>query len=169
VPPESPPEDLCEVLATLPLDLIRIEPEWASVGSSQEVHEALNVVTRSAHPWSYSAWAHPDLPDLTRDRHWYWLRIRVARAAGSPSLSLYDRARNTLRSETSVPASEVARDYYLELNFDEIDERLPPVFERAAGNWQLEIAIPLGAVRTTRLGDEADYSGGGVQRWRNGG
>lgn len=134
--------DLFEVLATLPLNLIRVEPEWASVGSTQEAHEALNVVTTSADPWSYSAWAHPDPPDLARDQYWYWL---------------------------SVPASEVARDYYLVLNFDEIDERLPPVFERAAGNLQLEIAIPVGAVRTTRLGDETDYSGGGVQLWRNGG
>lgn len=118
VPPESPPENLFEVVATLPLDSIHVEPEWASVGSTQEIHEALNVVTTSAHPWSYSAWAHPDLPDLARDQYWYWLRIRVARAAGSPLVSLYDRTRNTLRSEISVPASEVARDYYLELSDD---------------------------------------------------
>ncbi len=69
----------------------------------------------------------------------------------------------------AAPALGRVRRIHVETHFDEIDERLPGVFERAAGNWQQEIAIPLGAVRTTRLGDQADYSGGGVQLWRNGG
>jgi hypothetical protein len=118
VPPPLPPETLTEVVATIPPALIRVEPGWALVGSSQEVRQALTVVTTSADPWSYSAWAHPDLADLVRDRYWYWLKIRVSRAAGSPLLSLYDKTRNTLRSEISVVPSEVARDYYLELSDD---------------------------------------------------
>jgi glycosyltransferase involved in cell wall biosynthesis len=118
VPPASPPENLSEVVATMPLDSIRVEPEWASPGSTQDVRQALNVVTTSAAPWSYSAWAQPDLPDLARDRYWYWLRIRVSRASGSPLLSLYDSTRNTIRSEIPVLASEVPRDYFLELSDD---------------------------------------------------
>ena len=55
---------------------------------------------------------------------------------------------------------------HVETHSDKIDEQLPAVLEQAAGNWEQEIAIPLGAQWTTRLGD-ADFSGGGVQLWRN--
>jgi hypothetical protein len=118
VPPACPPENHCELVVTMPVSSIRIEPEWASAGSTQEVRHAVNVVTTSADPWSYSACAHLDLAHLARDRYWYWLRVRVSRTGGAPMLSLYDMTRNTLRSEISVPASEAAQDYYLELSDD---------------------------------------------------
>jgi hypothetical protein len=55
---------------------------------------------------------------------------------------------------------------FVETHSDEIDEQLPAVFGQAAGEWRQEIAIPLGARCMTPLG-EADFSGGGVQLWRN--
>jgi FkbM family methyltransferase len=58
------------------------------------------------------------------------------------------------------------RRIYVETHSSEIDQRLPSVLKRAAGDWQQEIAIPLGARRMTPLGD-ADFTGGGAQLWRN--
>jgi hypothetical protein len=52
VPPESPPEGLSEAIV-----LMRVEPVWALVGSSQETRDG-NEVTTSVEPWSYSAWTH---------------------------------------------------------------------------------------------------------------
>ncbi len=66
----------------------------------------------------------------------------------------------------AAPSLGRVRRVHVETHFDVIDEQLPAVFERAAGEWQQEIAIPLGARRSTPLG-EADFSGGGVQLWRN--
>lgn len=61
-----------------------------------------------------------------------------------------------------------ARRIPVETHVVAIDEQLPAVLEQAAGNWQLEIAITLGALRITPLGDP-DFSGGGVKLWRNNG
>ena len=58
------------------------------------------------------------------------------------------------------------RRVHVETHLDVVDQELPAVFERAAGDWVSEIAIPLGAQHATPLGD-ADFSGGGVQLWRN--
>jgi FkbM family methyltransferase len=58
------------------------------------------------------------------------------------------------------------RRVHVETHTGLIDEQLPAVFERSAGEWTPEIAIPLGARHSTPLG-EADFSGGGVQLWRN--
>jgi FkbM family methyltransferase len=66
----------------------------------------------------------------------------------------------------AAPSLGHVRRIHVETHLDSIDEGLPAVFARAAGEWQPEIAIPLGARRATPLG-EADFSGGGVQLWRN--
>lgn len=66
----------------------------------------------------------------------------------------------------AVPALGCVRRIHVETHSHEIDERLPEVLERAPGDWELEVAIPLGARLTTPLGD-ADYAGGGAQLWRN--
>jgi FkbM family methyltransferase len=58
------------------------------------------------------------------------------------------------------------RRIHVETHSTAIDEQLPKVFEQAAGNWWQEIAFPLGATHTTERG-VADFSGGGVQLWRN--
>jgi FkbM family methyltransferase len=68
-------------------------------------------------------------------------------------------------TEAAPALANVGR-IHVETHFAEIDERLPAVLEQAAGNWEQEIAIPLGARRTTPLG-EADFTEGGVQLWRN--
>jgi FkbM family methyltransferase len=57
------------------------------------------------------------------------------------------------------------RRVHVETHTSLTDQRLPAVFERSAGEWTPEIAIPLGARHSTPLGD-ADFSGGG-QLWRN--
>lgn len=66
----------------------------------------------------------------------------------------------------AAPLLGRVRRLFVETHSEEIDERLPHVLGDAAGAWQQEIAIPLGARHTTHLGD-ADYSGGGAQLWRN--
>ena len=66
----------------------------------------------------------------------------------------------------AAPALGHVRRIHVETHFDEIDEQLPIVLGRAAGDWQQEITIPLGARCPTRLG-EADFGSGGVQLWRN--
>lgn len=58
------------------------------------------------------------------------------------------------------------RRIFVETHSEAIDEQLPLVFERAAGDWQQEVSIPLGAHISTPLGD-ADFTGGGAQVWRN--
>lgn len=58
------------------------------------------------------------------------------------------------------------RRIHVETHFDDIDEQLPALFEQAAGNWEQELAIPLGATVGTPLGD-ADFTAGGIQLWRN--
>jgi FkbM family methyltransferase len=58
------------------------------------------------------------------------------------------------------------RRIYVETHSDLIDRDLPAVFERASGEWALEISVPLGAQRSTPIGD-ADFASGGVQLWRN--
>jgi FkbM family methyltransferase len=57
------------------------------------------------------------------------------------------------------------RRIHVETHSHEIDEKLPDVIKHAAGSWQQEIAIPLGARRPTPLGEA--YYVGGVQLWRN--
>jgi FkbM family methyltransferase len=66
----------------------------------------------------------------------------------------------------AAPKLGSVRRIYVETHSDEIDRQLPGVLESAAGEWQQEIAIPLGARHSTPLG-EADFSGGGAQLWRN--
>jgi FkbM family methyltransferase len=66
----------------------------------------------------------------------------------------------------AAPALGQVRRIYVETHSDRIDEELPGVFERAEGDWQQEVAIPLGARLGTSLGD-ADFRGGGAQLWRN--
>ena len=66
----------------------------------------------------------------------------------------------------AAPSLGRVRRVHVESHFDVIDQQLPAVFERAAGDWLLEVAIPLRARRSTPLG-EADFTGGGVQLWRN--
>ena len=68
-------------------------------------------------------------------------------------------------TEAAPALANVGR-IHVETHFDEIDVRLPAVFQQAAGDWQQEVAIPLGARRNTPLGG-ADYTEGGVQLWRN--
>jgi FkbM family methyltransferase len=66
----------------------------------------------------------------------------------------------------AAPALGRVRRIHVETHSQEIDQRLPEVLERAAGQWRQEIAIPLGARLSTPLG-EADFAGGGAQLWRN--
>jgi FkbM family methyltransferase len=66
----------------------------------------------------------------------------------------------------AAPSLGRVRRIHVETHSDVIDRELPAVFERAAGEWRLEVGIPLGARGSTPLG-EADFSGGGVQLWRN--
>ncbi len=66
----------------------------------------------------------------------------------------------------AAPLLGRVRRLYVETHSDEIDERLPEVLKGAAGRWQQEVAIALGARVTGPLGD-ADFSGGGAQLWRN--
>jgi FkbM family methyltransferase len=66
----------------------------------------------------------------------------------------------------AAPALGQVRRIHVETHSEEIDRGLPEVLERAAGTWQQEAAIPLGAKCTTSQG-EADFTGGGVQLWRN--
>lgn len=66
----------------------------------------------------------------------------------------------------AAPELSHARRLHVETHSEQIDEQLPAILEHAAGTWRQEIAIPLGARRTTPLG-EANFSGGGVQVWRN--
>jgi hypothetical protein len=68
----------------------------------------------------------------------------------------------------AAPALRHVRRIHVETHFDEIDEQLPMVFAQAAGDWHQEIAIPLGVKCATPVG-EADFTGGGVQLWRNDG
>jgi FkbM family methyltransferase len=68
-------------------------------------------------------------------------------------------------TEASPALANVGR-IHVETHSDEIDERLPAVFHQAAGDWEQEIAIRLGARCMTPLG-EADFAEGGVQLWRN--
>ena len=65
-----------------------------------------------------------------------------------------------------APALGHVQRIHVETHFETIDEQLPTVLAGAAGNWRQDAAIPLGARRTTPLG-EADFSEGGVQVWRN--
>jgi FkbM family methyltransferase len=64
------------------------------------------------------------------------------------------------------PALGRVRRIHVETHSAEIDEKLPRVLEHARGNWHQELAVPLGATLTTARG-VADFSGGGVQLWRN--
>ncbi|MFZ1992599.1 MAG: FkbM family methyltransferase, partial [Solirubrobacteraceae bacterium] len=66
----------------------------------------------------------------------------------------------------AAPALGHVRRVHVETHSVGIDEKLPDVFEQAAGNWRQELAFPLGATRTTERG-VADFTGGGVQLWRN--
>jgi Methyltransferase FkbM domain len=66
----------------------------------------------------------------------------------------------------AAPSLGHLRRVHVETHSSLVDQQLPAVFERAAGEWTPEIAIPLGARHSTPLG-EADFSGGGVQLWRN--
>ena len=66
----------------------------------------------------------------------------------------------------AAPSLAHVRRIHVETHWDAIDQDLPAVFEQASGEWTLEIAVPLGARRSTPIG-EADFSGGGVQLWRN--
>jgi FkbM family methyltransferase len=66
----------------------------------------------------------------------------------------------------AAPSLGHVRRIHVETHLDVIDEQLPTVLSQAAGDWVLETAVPLGAQRPTPLGD-ADFSGGGVQLWRN--
>jgi FkbM family methyltransferase len=66
----------------------------------------------------------------------------------------------------AAPSLGHVRRIHVETHSDLIDQDLPAVFERALGEWALEISVPLGAQRSTPIGD-ADFSGGGVQFWRN--
>jgi FkbM family methyltransferase len=68
----------------------------------------------------------------------------------------------------AAPALGRVRRIHVETHSSEIDEKLPPVLAGAAGDWHRELAVPLGGRRVTPLG-EADFSGGGVQVWRNDG
>jgi hypothetical protein len=115
VPPELPPEGHSEMVARMPPDLMRVEPHWALVGSSQQIGEHRNAVTTCAEPWNYSACARPELNDLAFDRYWYWLRVRVSQVKGSPLLSLYDPIRNVIAKEIAIAPSDDASDYYFEL------------------------------------------------------
>lgn len=66
----------------------------------------------------------------------------------------------------AAPALARVRRIHVETHSEEIDEKLPEVLEHARGNWQQELAFPLGATLTTERG-LADFRGGGVQLWRN--
>lgn len=68
--------------------------------------------------------------------------------------------------DEAAPALGRVRRIHVETHSREIDEQLPEVLYQAAGDWEQEIGIPLGARCTTPLG-EADFSHGGVQLWRN--
>lgn len=66
----------------------------------------------------------------------------------------------------AAPALGRVRRIHVETHSSAIEEQLPSVLAHAAGDWRLEIAIPIGDRRPTALG-EADFGGGGVQVWRN--
>jgi FkbM family methyltransferase len=68
-------------------------------------------------------------------------------------------------TEAAQALGQVRR-IHVETHSGEIDEKLPEVFEHASGNWQQELAFPLGATLTTKRG-LADFREGGVQLWRN--
>jgi len=114
VPPRVPPKAHASVIRSMGAEAMKIETDWASGGATRTRRWGRTVFTTPRQSWNYAAMAPLNLPTLSFDQEWHWVKVTVSHVAGTPMLSMFDPQRNVLAEEIELAATHDARDYYFE-------------------------------------------------------
>ncbi|MBW0005242.1 MAG: glycosyltransferase [Hyphomicrobiales bacterium] len=114
VPPIVPPKGLASVVGSIGAEKMAITPHWASGGARKARRWGRTVFTTPPGSWHYAAMAPLDLPGLSLDREWHWVKVTVSHVAGKPLLSLFNPDRNAIVGEIRLTETSDTRDYHFE-------------------------------------------------------